>query len=466
YGDLGLAAYTFELGNYFFQNCSNFKNKIVPNNLPVLLYAAKVSRYPYLIPAGPDVLNLIITPSLVSQGEYVNLTASVNDTRYHDTIGSEPTQDIIAAEFYIDVPPWIKTSTPISHPMTAVDDSFDSPIEDVHATINTTELNLGQHTIYIRGSDGAGNWGPFSAVFLTVEAADPTAAFASNSPVFLHEAVHFDNQSFGTPPLSFHWDFGDNLGSSQEFNPRYSYSTTGTFTVTLVVTNTLSRARINHPVHIQPCIQIDSITLTQITTGTTHMDMPVQFDIDINPDDASEPYSYTINFDDGTPPFTTSTEHDPLPLTHNFVTTGTHNVSIAIWNCDQTTPFFDSIEIEIAERHGMTLLPGASLRISPPGTTVTHTLQLTNIGDTSDTFTLSLTGNNWDTSKPSTVIGPISPRSGTDLNFSVQIPTNAIGTHDVATLTLVSEKDPTQELTTNLTTLARWSMYMPIGFQP
>ena len=47
YGELGLAAYTFELGTTFFQNCPVFENTILPDNLPALLYAAKTSRTPY-----------------------------------------------------------------------------------------------------------------------------------------------------------------------------------------------------------------------------------------------------------------------------------------------------------------------------------------------------------------------------------------------------------------------------------
>ena len=54
YGELGLAAYTIEMGNTFFQDCATFESSIVPRNLPALLYAAKAARNPYLSPAGPE----------------------------------------------------------------------------------------------------------------------------------------------------------------------------------------------------------------------------------------------------------------------------------------------------------------------------------------------------------------------------------------------------------------------------
>ena len=47
YGDLGLAAFTFEMGTDFFQDCSTFENTIVPANMPALPYAAKSARLPY-----------------------------------------------------------------------------------------------------------------------------------------------------------------------------------------------------------------------------------------------------------------------------------------------------------------------------------------------------------------------------------------------------------------------------------
>ena len=61
YGELGVAAYTFELGTQFFQQCSVYENIIRPDNLPALIYAAKVVRTPYITPSGPDSINLSLS---------------------------------------------------------------------------------------------------------------------------------------------------------------------------------------------------------------------------------------------------------------------------------------------------------------------------------------------------------------------------------------------------------------------
>lgn len=166
YGDLGLAAYTVELGTSFFQDCATFENTILPENMSALLYAAKVSRAPYIIPAGPDAINLTLTPNIVSDGDLVTLHATINDSRYNNINGTEPTQNIAAAVYYIDTLPW--ETGAISHTMNAVDGVFNFPIEDVTASINTSGMPTGRHTVYIHGQDANGNWGAVSAVFLYV----------------------------------------------------------------------------------------------------------------------------------------------------------------------------------------------------------------------------------------------------------------------------------------------------------
>ncbi len=166
YGRLGLAAYTFELGTTFFQDCLTFQNVILPDNLPALMYAAKASRLPYQTPAGPDSLQLTTTITSVAAGIPIALTALADDTRYGGA--DEPVQNLAAAHYTVDAPSWI--TDVISYPMTAADGAFDSPVETVVATVNTTGWSLGRHTLFVEGQDAAGNWGVPSAVFVWVTA--------------------------------------------------------------------------------------------------------------------------------------------------------------------------------------------------------------------------------------------------------------------------------------------------------
>lgn len=166
YGDLGVASFVIELGTEHAQSCTFYENNIVPGNLPVMIYAAKVARTPYLTPAGPNVYNLAVSDDHVSSGTTVTLTAKVDDTQFNISNGTEPTQHIAAAEYYVDTPPWITSPAPVPISMSPSDGNFNSKIETATAQINTTGWKDGRHIIFVRGQDANRDWGAFSAIFL------------------------------------------------------------------------------------------------------------------------------------------------------------------------------------------------------------------------------------------------------------------------------------------------------------
>ena len=167
YGDRGVASFTFELGTEFFQQCSYFENVIVPGNMPALVYAARVTRAPYMQPAGPESLSVATMPSgTVPSGQPLVVNATVNDSRFNNQNGTEPTQPIAAAEVYVDVPPWSPGAAPIA--LAAADGNFNTPVEAVTGTLPTAGWPLGKHTLFVRGRDTLDNWGPVGAVFIDV----------------------------------------------------------------------------------------------------------------------------------------------------------------------------------------------------------------------------------------------------------------------------------------------------------
>lgn len=226
YGELGIAAYTFEMGTSFFQACSTFESTIYPANLPALVYAAKVVRTPYLTPLGPDALNIALTDAVVYQGENPTLSATINDTRFNNNYGTEPVQPVTQAEYYIDTPPWIAGATAI--PMTAVDGTFNSTIEGVTANINTSGWPAGRHTVYVRGRDQNGNWGAFSAIFLTVEYSDnePPVADDLNITTAEDEAVPvlLSGSDPDGNPLTFNVVSGPSHGVLTGVAPNLTYT--------------------------------------------------------------------------------------------------------------------------------------------------------------------------------------------------------------------------------------------------
>ncbi len=172
YGRLGVPGYTWELGSNFFEACSSFESSVWPAAFAMLRYAMKVPRAPYLLPAGPDALLPSAIPGGALPGDTVTLTATMDDSRYHDPDGAEPVQAIAAARAYVDVPPWGAGATPIA--LTAVDGLFDASSEAVTGTFDTTGLAFGRHLVYLEGEDSSGARGPVSAAFFWV--LDPATA--------------------------------------------------------------------------------------------------------------------------------------------------------------------------------------------------------------------------------------------------------------------------------------------------
>jgi hypothetical protein len=173
YGELGIAAFTFEMGTSFFQDCSTFESHIYPDNLAALLYAAKAAQLPYQAAAGPDVLDLLVSPASAAAGTPVQLTGLADDTRYSSNNGVEPTQAIVSAVYYLDTPPW-RTTTPVTYTLATQDGVFDESLENLSATIQTGSLAPGRHIVFVKAKDANGHWGAYSAIFLDITTADPS----------------------------------------------------------------------------------------------------------------------------------------------------------------------------------------------------------------------------------------------------------------------------------------------------
>lgn len=170
YGELGVPAYTFEMGTAFFQDCALFESTIFPDNLAALRFASRTARAPYRVARGPDARAIATSPDLLVAGETGTLRAVLDDTRYsNDAGGTQTAQAIAAASAWVGTPPW--QAGAIARPLAAADGSFDAPIETASAPLDTSTLPTGRHLAWVQGRDAAGNDGPWAAGFVQVYAA-------------------------------------------------------------------------------------------------------------------------------------------------------------------------------------------------------------------------------------------------------------------------------------------------------
>jgi hypothetical protein len=169
YGVLGVPSFTYEIGPLG-GACGGFtpvyacQDEVFwPLNRGAFLYAAKVARQPYALSLGPTVLSMTLSSALVVQGRSVTLTATIDDDalgNHVQSVGRPAAQPVAAAEAYLDVPPWLG-GAPIA--LAAQDGAFDSAAEQVSGVIDTMDLAVGRHLVFVRGRDAAGNWGSVTA---------------------------------------------------------------------------------------------------------------------------------------------------------------------------------------------------------------------------------------------------------------------------------------------------------------
>jgi hypothetical protein len=176
YATLGIASYTFEIGP-FLGECGGFMppfscldegdgGEFWQRNLPALLYAARVTRAPYTVPAGPDlpleglaILSDTATLSLTIALESgsVPLSATALSIGASPARGAEPVplQPIDAAQ--TETPRFWFAELPRAQLVAACDSAQAGRVNTCRAAAEPVLL--------LRGQDEAGAWGPLQAIW-------------------------------------------------------------------------------------------------------------------------------------------------------------------------------------------------------------------------------------------------------------------------------------------------------------
>jgi PKD repeat protein len=183
----------------------------------------------------------------------------------------------------------------------------------------------------------------------------------------------FNNTTTGTPVYS--WNFGDATGLSSATNPTHTYSTTGTYTVTLIATqgscaDTLVRTNY---------ISVYSQPLSSFSTASVCLGDSVHF-TNLSSSSVDPITSYTWNYDDGNT--STSTQ------AHLYASSGTYNVLLTVntAHCsDDTTIAVTVAPGPIAAFNASTTSACGSLNATFNNTTTGTPSFIWNFGDGSPT---------------------------------------------------------------------------------
>ena len=235
------------------------------------------------------------------------LSASVSDAA---TGGAS----VAAAEYFIDI-----AGAPGTGALMA--GTFPSDPAAVSATVSTGSLSSGNHTIFVRGQDGLGNWGATTSAALILDTVGPatTAALltpnASNGTTSANLAATADDRATGGANIAAAEYFIDAPGPSGS-GASMTLSTTSasvsslTATISALAINALTEGIHTILVHSQDALgnwgATTSVTLTVDNTGpvtsvVTANPNPNNGTLGVNSTNPSVRVQAT--FDDGTPAF-------------------------------------------------------------------------------------------------------------------------------------------------------------------
>jgi uncharacterized membrane protein len=154
-----------------------------------------------------------------------------------------------------------------------------------------------------------------------------------------------------------------------------------------------------------------------------------------------------------------ATEEEKVEVTVSIPSSASHSMAdtagVTIASQGDATLYATAIlTTTVNSVYGVTVHPTLDARSGDPGQAITYTLQVTNIGNVPDTFSVTVNDHAWQTGVPSTV-GPLAAGESATILATVEIPTTAAGgASDAATVAITSQGDGSLSTTATLSTTA------------
>lgn len=203
--------------------------------------------------------------------------------------------------------------------------------------------DVGRYDVSLTVHDSRGNNDSTTMYsVVTVAISPPIASFESSVTTGYDPLeVNFINTSTGGPADSFNWDFGDGNSSTDE-NPTYIYSDSGTYTVTLTVTNSSGFSQETFDIEVLEYFGPPEASMTA-TTACSLENLPITVNF-TDDSTAAGIKDWYWEFGDG------NVLHGSAATSHNYLTYGTYDVSLTITDSrDATSTYTTTVDIDIVE---------------------------------------------------------------------------------------------------------------------
>lgn len=485
YGKFGVPSYTFEIGpDYgscggFFPayNCIDGTGGAPRNfwgeNRPALLFAHKIARTPYLTSYGPDTQNLGVDPYSVVPGDPINLSGNIMDHRYID-----PVYPISAAEYFIDAP----GADGAGIAMSPSDGNWGGTSENVQAVVDTTGLTPGRHYILVHGLNNQGDWGPFTAIFINVldlaygvslQPESQAGQADLGQPITYTLQVNNIGQNTDTYSMTYNsnWPASGpasvgplNSGENAAIDVVVTIPLTATPGTSDLATITATGTGVSDSAFITTTANLYDPLLTPTTqSGEGYPGNDVIYQLQVtNNGNITDTYDLSASG-----AWTTTLPATLGPLAAGDSAEFPVNVIIpptampgdnALSTITLTSQGNGSVS-RTAEITTTSLLRGP-VAVAPvdsasadPGSQVSYTIIITNVGDVTDTYGI-ITQSGWDTQAPTTTI-PLATGESTSLEVTVTVPISALaGVQDIAEIQFNPQQPNTLPASVILTTTA------------
>ncbi len=188
----------------------------------------------------------------------------------------------------------------------------------------------GNYTVTLSVIDGDGDFDMLSKENYIIVVIDklPVASFLANVTTLPRGSdVQFTFTGFdGDSPATFQWNFGDGPGNSTDRNPVHTYSSSGVFTVTLLVVDNDGDFSLLPKVDYIIVVDLSPVADFISNKTTVFINESIQFTF--TGFDGDSPASFQWNFGDGP---TNSTTRDPV---HQYGASGNYTVTLLVIDGD------------------------------------------------------------------------------------------------------------------------------------
>lgn len=163
--------------------------------------------------------------------------------------------------------------------------------------------------------------------------------------------VNFDPDYVGTLPITWEWVFPNgNPSVSQSENPTsIDFSISGTYAYTATAINCGGAATSTWTdvvtVQCDAYVPITAVLVTVIPTSTVYAGDSVAFEVEIVPETAVPPYSYTVSINSIDVITGQTTLNNPLTFDYTFADTGVYMVTVSVWNYGMASPVSHTVNV-------------------------------------------------------------------------------------------------------------------------